>query len=174
MADDPDRLQFTNERRRALVRKSLLAAPHEPRFLQARHELLAPPAIREAARHGVLVLTTSDDEEAAVSIALALSASGLRAWVECITSDTSSDTSLMDAGVVVLLICMAATRYVAVQHRYGLAMTLGKVIVPLLVSPFPPDKMTFEMAMLPWYTQPTATLAQLTDMLVIRNVPSSL
>lgn len=163
-----------DERQRALVRKSLALAPEETRFMPMLNSLLTPAAIHRAAQQGVIVLTTDRDEVAALEIGLALHAAKLRVWVEKISSDANQQTSLANAGVMLLLICLASSQEQEVRRRYGLAMTLGKLIIPVLMQPFLPEDLQFELPLLKWHEDPPAILSHLTRLLSATDIPSSL
>ncbi len=149
------------DRRRAFVRKLLSAEPDNPRLLAALQMLLTPVHIQIAARQGVVLLGHDAHEAEMRLLAARLQSLGLSVDVSLTGRHMSLKPNVAQIGVLVLVIGPQFALDHDMQHSYGVAMTLGKVVMPVLLRAASLPKLFFDMSPL-WYgDDPTALVERL-------------
>jgi hypothetical protein len=121
------------DRRRAFVRKLLSAEPDDPRLLAALQMLLTPMHIQTAAREGVLLLSHHTYEPQMRLLAAHLQKLGLHISLSFTGVHRGLIPNTAQVGVLILAVGSQFDRDYDMQHCYGVAMTLGKVVVPVLL-----------------------------------------
>src|SRR5262245_13208683 len=111
------------ESRRAILRQALNKTPEDGRVQDALKQLLQPPLIRRAAKRGVFICYSRDDELFALDLTTDLREGGVRAFMDeiDIPDDLSQEwgqvvgTALRGCGVLVLVLSPAALHDAEVQ-----------------------------------------------------------
>lgn len=156
---------FEYERRRATARRLLSVEPNNPRRLMALRNLLAPEHVQVAAQEGVLIVGHHASEHHLQQLAHHLRSLGLRVWVEMTGAHTHFSTNIVRAGVVILVLCRFSLTDVDLQHCYAIAMTLGKVVLPIASHESPLPQLFFDFEPLYWGSDNDALLTDLTQLL---------
>jgi hypothetical protein len=154
------------DRRRAFVRKLLSAEPNDTRLLAALRLLLTPMHIQTAARAGVLLLSHHTYEPQMRLLAAHLQKLGLSVDVSFTGVARGLTPNAAQVGVLILVIGSQFDRDHDMQHCYGIAMTLGKVVVPVLLQNAKLPDLFFDLTPLWCGDNLTALVERLSALLV--------
>lgn len=153
------------ERRRALARKLLTMEPENPRRLAALRALLTREHIHIAAQKGILIVGHHAGEAQLQTLADHLRSLGLPTWLEMTGNQSRLSSRIVAVGLLILMICQHTRTDSDLQHCYGLAMTLGKVVLPIARHDVALPNLFFDLEPLYWGHNSAALFQELTQLL---------
>ncbi|XWX03715.1 hypothetical protein VZO05_14505 [Aggregatilineales bacterium SYSU G02658] len=120
------------EHRRAMARHILAQDPTNQAVQSALSALLTPQHLAVAAREGVLIIAHENDASPARALAQAMREKHFDAHCDLIGARPSLHTNLSHVGAVVLICNCPSQHESALRQCYDRAMSLGKVVVPVV------------------------------------------
>ncbi len=138
------------ERKRATVRKYLFEDPNSARLWAIVNDLLAPDHVRLAASHGIVIVCRASVEPQARKLAQHLQSRGFEAVVRVTGQHAALGTTIVTAGVVILILGARRDFDPEMQHSYKTAMLMGKVLLAVVHSLDDLPNLLFDLPPLFW------------------------
>jgi hypothetical protein len=128
------------ESRRTLIRQALQKKPDDSRLHDALKQLLEPYYVRRAARRGIFICYSRDDEIFALDLTTDLRKVGIQAFMDemDVSSDEDSEwgeevgNALRNCGAMILIMSPEGLQDAEVQGERIYFLKNGKVVIPVI------------------------------------------